>query len=557
MWVRTYAAIRVTSIALTSRHRKRRIATEAALQFSARTGCKILWIEGRSFDCFVRDYRAAYTLITGENLPQGLTLAHTLLKTKATLESRRQEWLMVVFDLQPYLEEDLQTSLNTFNLFLPEWCRILVTSSFVISEPGGSLDQDEPMICGLNFARRATCLHVNTFNSDQTKKYLEAAGLDTQDLNFPAFQHKTSASIAAMRLVTSCAAMRLLNISASELYRQCLKKKSEGSTLVWPGYTPVFADTMAVLWDALNDYDTAPGRLLVICSVVDRRDIPVILVQQFPEFRHDEKRFSTAINILRLHGLIEISNKHGMDTINLHLLPYRWLQFKLKQIQEIHEQRTLVHSWITVMNNYLMKEDDQISPDEPMFRADRFWPMLGHISAICKMRVSEARKFCSQKCMKFLKQVGFLLAVDGLLPSLAGICITLAFNMCKLLQSRRSDDAELYRDYVDIRQIRALVYLKLSEYRQSEFELRDARRVILNHGLGGAAVKKEKLRQIREAEAHANVLQGRWPEASRILDELLSSPPEIDPGKAAQRQYWMAACKASLDDDVASLEHSQ
>jgi hypothetical protein len=88
-------------------------------------------LEGRSFEFFIRDYRAAYTVVTGEDLPAGLTLTHTLLKIKTTLEARRHEWLMVVFDLQYYLEEDIQTGLNSSNLFLPDWSRIMVTSSDV------------------------------------------------------------------------------------------------------------------------------------------------------------------------------------------------------------------------------------------------------------------------------------------------------------------------------------------------------------------------------------------------------------------------------------------
>ncbi|KAJ9608345.1 hypothetical protein H2200_007333 [Cladophialophora chaetospira] len=536
--------------------RKRRIATEAALQFSARTGCKILWVEGRSFECFIRDYRAAYTAVTGEHLPHGLTLGHTLLKMRATLESCRNEWLMVIFDLQYYLEEDIQTGLNYSNLFLPEWSRILVTSSDIKSKPGGSLDQDEAMTCCLKFARRATCLHVTTLEEERTKQYMKAAGVNPQDVDFPAFRHLTSSSIPPLRLALSCASLRLLNISASRFHLLCLQKAKEGTSPVWTGYTPVFADTMSILWEALNDYNTAAVRLLAICEVVDRRDIPICLVRQFPEFRNQEHRFDSAMNVLRLSGLIEVHQKYGTPTINLHLLPYRWVQFKLRRVQDNDEYRDLVHSWISILNKYLVKPGTEFSKEDATFDPGKFWPIFAHIAVLCNLKPAHIRQLRSFGYMLFLKNVGLLLAEDGLLPSLAGITISHALKMCGYLRSRCRDEQQLDRHYVHIRQIRAMAFLKVSEYRQGEIELWEAQN-ILNIRLAEDAESKHKSRQIQDAVAHLSICQGNGAQAIRVLEDVLEHPePNADPAKLAQRHYWMATCKGALEEDLVSLEHS-
>ena len=538
-------------------NRKRRIATEAALQFSARTRCKVLWLEGRSFECFIRDYRAAYTMITGDHLPTGLTLGHTLQKMRATLERHRDEWLMVIFDLQFFLEDGIQTGLNSSSLFLPEWSRILVTSSDVRTKPGGSVDQDEAMACGLRFARRATCLHVTTLDEEKTKQYVKAAGLDDQDVEFPAFRHENSSSIPPLRLALSCASLRLLGISARRFHRLCLRKAEEGSSPQWPGYTPVFADTMSILWDALNDYNTAAVHLLAYCEIVDRRDIPLFLVQRFPEFRHQEERLNSAINILRLSGLIDIYQRGGEYLIHVHLLPYRWLQYKLRRIQDKDEYKDLVQTWITVLNKYLIEGDKKAGYYEALFNAERFWPQFAHIAILCNLQPQQVRQLCSVEYMCFLKNVGVLLAEDGLQPSLAGITISHALKMCGYLRFRGINALYLNRQYVHIRQIRAMVFLKVSEYRQGETELRAAE-TTLNTLLADDVESSHKMRQIQDAGVHLSICQGNGLGAIRGLEETLATPEAgVDPEKLAQRHYWMSTCKGAIDEDLASLEHSQ
>ena len=534
------------------------MASEAALQFSAKTGCKILWMEGRSFECFIRDYRKAYTVVTGEQLPQGLTLGHTLLKMKHALQDRRHEWLMVIFDLQFYLEDDIEVAWSSPNLFLPEWCRILVTSSDVRSKLDGSVDQDEPMTCGLKFGRRATNLHVTTLDETRTKQYVEASGVETRDLDFPCFVHKTSSSIPPLRLALSCASMRLLQIPASHFQLLCLQKAQEGTSPLWVGYTPVFADTMAILWDALNDYNTAAARLLAICAIVDRRDIPLALVQQFPIFRNNEERFLAAVNILRLSAVIEIHRKDGMPTINLHLLPYRFVQHKLQEVQDDEEEQELVQTWVDLLNDHLRMPGREDSETGASFRAEAFWPVFAHVAALCDLKPARVRQLHSIGYMLFLKRVGVFLAEDGLLPSTAGMAISHALKMCGFLRSSRVRDLQLDREYVHIRQIRATAFLKVSEYRSGEIELREAKLVLTTTRLANDAESKHKLRQIQDAEAHLNICQSKWPEAIRLLEEMLASPePDAGPAKIAQRHYWMSTCKGALDDDFGSLAHSQ
>jgi hypothetical protein len=517
-----------------------------------------LWVEGRSFECFIRDYKAAYTVVTGEQLPEGYTLTNALWKMKTGLEKRRDEWLMVIFDLQFYLEDDIETGLNSSNLFLPDWSRYLVTSSDVRPRIGGSVDQDESMACGLKFARRATCLHVTTVDEAKTKQYLTDSGLDCQDLGFPAFRHTTSSSIPILRLTLSCASLRLLEISASQFHQLCLEKASEGSSPQWPGFTPVFADTTSVLWDALNDYNAAAGSFLAICSLVDRRDVPLCFIQRFPEFRNNEDRLNSAVNILRLSGLIELTVQDGVHLVSLHLLQYRWLQNKFKRIQDNEEHKYLVLNWISILHKHLVDIDADNGLDGYTYSPARFWPIFAHVAALCNLKPAYVRLFATFDYMLFMKHVGTLLVDDGLLPSLAGVAISHALSMCGMIRRRGKDQKQFDRQYVHIRQVRAMAFRKICEYRQGELELREAR-LVLNTCLAHDSDHKIKLRQLQDAEAHLCLQQSKWHDGIRILESLIKSPEanHEDPATMAQRHFLLSTAWANLDGFVTSLEHSQ
>ncbi|EXJ72677.1 uncharacterized protein A1O5_03823 [Cladophialophora psammophila CBS 110553] len=538
---------------------KRRIATEAALQFSARTGCKILWIDGRSFECFIRDYRAAYTIITGENLPQGLTLTHTLLKIKSTLEARRDESLIVVFDLQFYLEEDVETALSTPDLFLPDRCRILFTSSYVIPSECVSGNRGSSVTCGLKLARRAICLYVGGLNEEQGMQYFRASVPNSNDAvdSLRAFGHRDSWQTTPLRLALSCACMRLLQVSPKHFHRLCAHKAREGCSPSWPGYSPIFSDIMCILWDALNDYDIAAGRLLAICSIVDRVAIPVSLVEKFPIFQNNRERLLSAIDVLRLSGLVEIHRGAGLDTINLHLQVQRWLQLKRRRIEDKQELTDLVHAWVSVLSDYLTKPKDELPKNDPIFDAEKFWRMLAHVTSLCSLKSRQTRELCSMQYMAFLKHVAIFLVEDGFFVGMAWAAVTHALSMCTLLQSRQVHNLELDREYVHIRQVKANAYMNMSEYGQAEIELREAKRV-LSRRLSGSADSTQTLREIQDTEAYLSVVQGKWAEAGRMLTELLAYPePNAEPSKVAQRHYWMAKTKAAVGTDISALAHSQ
>ncbi|KIW78666.1 hypothetical protein Z517_08504 [Fonsecaea pedrosoi CBS 271.37] len=539
---------------------KRRIATAAALEFSARTGCKILWIDGRAFEYFIRDYRAAYTTITGQHLPQGLTLTHTLLKIRSTLEARRDELLIVVFDLQSYLEEDMENELKINDLFLPDRCRLLFTSSYVLPRAITSHEHGPPMECGLKLANRATCLHVGAVNEEQAEQYFRAAvpnSIDAVD-SLRAFwhSHKDPWHTAPLCLALSCGCMRFLQISPGNFQQLCAYKAREGCTPTFPGSGSILANIMSTLWDALDDYDIAARQLLAICSVVDREDIPVVIVEKFPMFQNSIGRLHSAIDLLRRSGLVEIDQGTELATINLHPQVHRWLQLKRRKIEDKQELTYLVHTWISVLSEYLTKPEHEPQENGPIFDPDKFWRMLGHIMALCNLKSGQLRQFCSLQYMTFLKHVATFLVNDGIFPGLAGVTITHALNMCTHQQSRHRRNATLYREYVQIRQVRATAFMNVSDYSQAVNELREAKRVVGRH-LPDDASSRRILHEIEDAEAHLSVVQMNWPEAGRILTRLLATP-ELNNASynLAQRHHWMARYKAGIGGDIGSLEHS-
>ncbi|KIX93447.1 uncharacterized protein Z520_10866 [Fonsecaea multimorphosa CBS 102226] len=539
---------------------KRRIATQAALEFSTRTGCKVLWIDGRSFESFIRDYRAAYTKVTGEHLPQGLTLTHTLLKIRSTLEARRDELLTVVFDMESCLEEDMETELNAPDLYLPDRGRILCTSSYAVLKVAGSDDHGPPEECGLKFASRATCLYVSALSEEQALQYFRASLPNTNDevsclRAFWQFRLKAWHT-APLRLALSCACMRLLHFSPSRFQQLCAYKAREGYSPTWPGYSPIFSDIMSILWDALNDYDVAAGELLVVCSAIDPMEIPVALVEKFPMFQNNQGRLLSTIDLLRLSGLLEIHQGPELATINLHPQVQRWLQLKRQEIDDKHESTDLVHTWISVLSDYLAKPEHDLQKGCPIFDPEKFWGMFAHIISLCNLKSGQIRQFCSPQYMTFLKHVAIFLVDDGIFQVLAGLAITHALDMCTLLQTRQGHNTLLDREYVHIRQVMASALIQLSEYVHADRELREAKRFLMQHLLGGAS-STQMLREIEDTQAYLSIMQRNWPEASRMLAQLLSAPePDHDIRDLAKRHHWMSRYKAAVDADFSALEHS-
>ncbi|OAP58416.1 hypothetical protein AYL99_07506 [Fonsecaea erecta] len=539
---------------------KRRIATKAALEFSTRTGCKILWLDGRTFESFVRDYRAAYTKITGEQLARGITMTHTLLKITSTLQARRDELLIVVFDLHSSLEDGMETELNTSDLFLPERCRILLTSSFVVPTVGGSADQVLPVECGLKLACRTTCLYVGALSEEQAMQYFRASVPNSNDAVdcLRAFWHwqQNSWHTAPLHLALSCACMRLLRLSPSRFQQLCLHKVKQGCGPTWPECSPIFSVIMSILWDALNDYNVTAGRLLSICSVVDGMGIPVALVEKFPIFQNNPGGLHSAMGLLRLSGLVEIDQGPELATINLHPQVQRWLQIKRRQVEDKQETRDFLHAWISVLNDYLTKPEHELPKKGPIFDPEKFWPMLTHIASLCNLKPRRISQFCSMQYMIFLKNVAVFLVEDGIYQILAGVTITHAFDMCILIQSRQGLDIVLDREYIHICQVRANALMNLSEYGAAEHELREAKRVLSRH-LPLDPIGAQTWREIEDSEAYLSVAQSNWPEANRMLTELLADPePDTDPRDLAKRHHWMSRYKAAVNEDIFALEHS-
>lgn len=544
---------------------KRRIARQAALEFSRSTQCKVLFIDGRTHETFLRDYRDAYTTMTGHTLPQGLAVEALLLKIRIALESCRQHWLMVIFDLQFYLEdgndplpggpESAPTS------FLPERSRILVTSSYVIASLLGSVDQDVAMICGLKFARWATCLHVVGVDETKAVRYLHDSGVDASDISaFERNASSSSLSIPPLRLALVSASMRLLGLSSSQ-FRRLLEKKSTRTPIPsWPGSSGIFSATMSVLWNAINDYEPLAGRILAIVSIVDRLHLPISLLAKFPIFQTiDEDDFSSAINTLVLSGLVEIHHKFGHRTINIPLTIYRWVQLRLRAVEDEEEYGDIMRAWEVIFTEYLTVTDKDNSPGTSYFSTERFWPLVGHVTSLCNIKPSNLRVVCSFSYMRFLEQVSLIFIEDGILFNQGLVAITHALDMCALLMSRfrrRGGNLRLHRYYVSMLQTRSLAFSKALKFVEAKAELREADRYLTQHLSTDSCYANQK-RRIDDAKAHLSIIQQDFPEALRLLDPLISSSDDLeDSFIVAQRHFWLTAYKISIKADVGALKHS-
>jgi hypothetical protein len=125
------------------------------------------------------------------------------------------------------------------------------------------------------------------------------------------------------------------------------------------------------------------------------------------------------------------------------------------------------------------------------------------------------------------------------------------------LQSQDPHDINLSHEYVHIRQIRAAIYIKSSEYRAAAIDLRLAK-ATFNGLFSFDAESRRKLNQIEDLEVQLLMNQGQYGEARRMLNLILANPePDADPVKVAQRHYYLSFCAERLGESITSLEHSQ
>ena len=469
---------------------------------------------------------------------------------------------MVILDLQFYLEEGGDPlpggPESAPTSFLPERSRILVTSSYVIASRTGTVDQDVAMICGLKFARWATCLHVVGVDEKKAVRYLQDSGVDAS--NVSTFKRKggSSLSMPPLRLSLSAACMRLLGITSAQFRRLCQRKVK--SLPSWPGSDTIFSSTMAILWKAINDYEPLAGRMLATVSIVDRLNLPIHLIAKVPIFATlDGDVFSSVINLLLLSGLVEIHDGFGHQALNIPLTIYRWVQLRLRAVEDEEEYGDTMKAWATVLTEYLAESPKQVKPGKSIFSAERFWPMIGHVTSLCNFKPGTLRVVCSLSYMKFLEQVALVLVDDGILFNQGLIAITHALDMCVLLQDQSRPagrNLSLHRDYVSMLQTRALAFSKASKFPEAKAELREAERYLHQHLRTDSCYNGQR-RRIDDAKAHLSVIQQDFPEALRLLSPLIaSSDTQEDPFIVAQRHFWLTAYKTSIKADSGALKHS-
>jgi hypothetical protein len=393
----------------------------------------VLCFEGTSFEAFVRDYRAAYTAVTGEQLLPGMTLEHAFAKMKLALEVHRNEYIIVIFDLWPYLESDIHEALDSTELYLPRWCRVIVTSSVTktkSSDARASSLKKEPNV---HFAHAASSFHVTAVGEQQVKQYLNLSGLDNTH------NYKDGlGNITPLRLSIVAATMRLRKLSISQfnnVYRQTAKRRDSPK---FRAFSMLFSNTMSVMWDALQDYNVVAAELLSVCSMVDRHCIPLALVLQLPNFQLREESIVGAINVLRGLGLFTMSRGEEGDLISLHQLPWRWLHFKLDTMHDSEGMTRLLQAWVVAFDAYLtdsnasIRELDQsghILYEKSPFDATKFWQVFPHITFLyIHVKPRRLQSISSKEYMRFLKHVAMSLYEDGLLTNSAGLATSQALS---------------------------------------------------------------------------------------------------------------------------------
>jgi hypothetical protein len=464
---------------------KRTAAAQVAKEITAKDGRRILTINGMSIVTFICDYISIHEKLTGQTLPRGLGLRLSIPKIRHLLESRQDEWFLVITDLSFYLEQD------------PHLCSAIPTKGHVLITskdlhfPGENDHKQVKIgpttiaVASIAIARQSIQVYAKGLFDREV--YQLARQLSPKLLNISWYEYgklQRWARAAPLFLRVTMINLQLLRLDFAA-YRDHYERSFDHSRLSqyqgigW--YATAFNVACTILWKALGDHDTWAQKLLHLLAMVYSDSIPLRLVENLPVFRDTlSDQLSPALDLLASHGIVLIGEVNGEQTISvIHRDLARWVyKHGLHQAKSSEDQhRRLVESWAVVFHEELAGSGVNAECYPPYQDSERLWSLytLINMFVTTQFHLPRSNPPASEPILYFLVNVmestihwwpvtippGYLL--DETVPVLLALQLTIPLNTFNAY-------------YLRIRLCRMETYYLVSEYPQAEQYLRQAKR---------------------------------------------------------------------------------
>lgn len=362
---------------------KRTIANQVAREVTAADGRRIFAINGQSIVTFICDYCSIYEAITGQTLPRGLGLRFSIPKVRHLLESRQEEWFLVITDLSFYLEQD------------PHLCSAIPTKGHVLitskdlhfpEESDGQqvrIGPDTIAVAALAIARTSTQVYAKGLFDKEV--YQLARQLSPKLLNISWYQFgklQRWARAAPLFLRITMINLQLLRLDFAA-YRDQYERSFDHSRIAqyqgigW--YSTAFNVACSILWQALGDRDAWAQRLLHLLAMVYSHPIPMRLIGKLPIFRDTASdQLSPALDVLASYGIISINQDACGPAVSIiHRDLARWVyKHGLHRPKSGHvEHRRLVEAWAKVFDEELAVPAERARSYPPYVDSQLLWSL--------------------------------------------------------------------------------------------------------------------------------------------------------------------------------------
>ncbi len=335
---------------------KRTVAAQVAKEITQADGRRILWINGLTFETFVRDYCMLYHEFTGEHLPRGLGLAVALTKIKHVLEERRQEWLMVITDLGFFSDDEPELASS-----LPDRGHVLVTSDVLAYPPIANDTQPLTLAAPfspLKFANNADEVYAKGLGDTEIERFARELCPDLSRISrneFGIVQRWGHAVPLYLRITVINLQLLRMDFAA---YRRFFERQFDHSQVgkyeKFGEYNVAWTVAMKIMWNALGDYDMWAQRLLLVLTVVASHPVPLRLLRRISTFSKSvADNFSPALDFLTSLGLVIIANEPTEPQVSImHHDISRWIG-KHARIRLRDELHRVILSWVSLLSNEL------------------------------------------------------------------------------------------------------------------------------------------------------------------------------------------------------------
>ena len=530
---------------------KRHLAIDIINKIIAKPGDdrKVFWVFGHSFEGFVRDYLNIYYDLTGSKLPKGLGVPTSLLKVKHTLEERRQEWLLVIFDLSRYAEDTFSGSRQKLTHYLPERGQIIITSAAMVTSQF-EWAEGPPKISSLQVANTAVELCVShmkrhgqlQYTRDHCPVLNSNDELDMLDDLFGGMKKLT--------LTVVSATMYLLGCDAAQ-YSRLIQRLGNASlsTFDFDVRPKVLWDlAMKALWDALADYDAFTVHVLVALSCGDYCAVPLRLLRKLDVFANTRsERLEPALDTLRSLGLATITTDEE-PTVRIHSAIHIWI----RQRKPIGIPRgPMVISWIKMLPGAIEVDGD---PDH--YDPEKVWEIFPHIWCVTEAVQNMVEPSQDFGILVFLVRLADCLIADRRHANYAGMITDTAWKFWSRMTSDESVDALRNQYlYVRMKQCRIEALMSVGEQSMAESDLQRVQNACMIQELH----EQYPLLRRRTEFLGATVLleQERFQEVEQALDVILRNPePGVSPKTVAIRHHLMSQALDHQGISVAAYQYS-